>query len=204
MQFYHWDSLPDGKKSKAGRKLTKFLRHLPSSSLVNLGQVIFLIDLQFLNHFNLTLEEIFFIVKNDRKHRLALFKKKDNWWIAACQGHSNASQSIDVIEQHLLEPIVDIPPFLWHGTTRANATSIFKSGLSRQSRYHIHLVGPSPENAYEPNRNQISGFRSSSEALIRIDTRGLNIVLWKSLNGVYLTTGNSSGLIPHQFLKIDG
>ena len=108
MQFYHWDSLPDGTKSKAGRKLTKFLRHLPSSSLVNLGQVIFLIDLLFLNHFNITLEEIFFIVKNDRKHRLALFTNNDNWWIAACQGHSNITQSIDTIEQHLLEPIVKI------------------------------------------------------------------------------------------------
>ena len=80
------------------------------------------------------------------------------------------------------------------------------NGLSRCSRFHIHMIGPnSEEELCEYNRNAVSGYRASSDVLIRVDVNEAmksGIIFYKSLNGVYLSSGNATGIIPAQFLKV--
>lgn len=69
------------------------------------------------------------IVESNDKKRFAF--NDDKTKIRASQGHS-----IDVDLE--LKPVIP-PPVLYHGTTGKYLDSIFKTGLKKQSRQHVHL-----------------------------------------------------------------
>lgn len=77
----------------------------------------------------LTMDELEEIVATNNKKR---FKFNDNKTkIRASQGHSI---NVDL----KLEP-VEPPDVLYHGTATKNLDSIFKYGISKQKRQHVHL-----------------------------------------------------------------
>lgn len=193
-----------------GRKMISFLRHKPIDTLVNVGSILYEVNTNFLKHFGiLSITDFIHIVKSDKKRRFAVFlntnSTNENYWVAAAQGHSGNVSRISVIENYLFERVTDIP-YLWHGTTSKFVSSIVMNGLSRCSRFHIHMIGPnSEEELYEYNRNAVSGYRACSDVLIRVDVNEAmksGIIFYKSLNGVYLSSGNATGIIPAQFLKV--
>ena len=208
------DSYVEGKLNKIlnkiGRKMILFLRHKPIDTFVNVGSVLYEVNTNFLKHFGiLSTTDFIYIVKSDKKCRFAVFldtnSTNENYWVAAAQGHSGNVSRISVIENYLFERVTNIP-YLWHGTSSKFVSSIKLYGLSRCSRFHIHMIGPnSEEELYEYNRNAISGYRACSDVLIRVDVGKAmksGIIFYKSLNGVYLSSGNATGIIPAYFLKV--
>jgi len=76
-------------------------------------------------------EDLIFVVKNCKKQRFTF--NEDQTKIRANQGHSI---TID------LELENTIPPEkLYHGTAEKNLESIFKTGINKQNRNHVHLSG---------------------------------------------------------------
>ena len=90
---------------------------------------------------------------------------------AAMQGHSSrATNRIDMdLRLSRLDDEGDlrIPKILYHGTSRANVSSIFKHGLVAGGpgggRSHVHMVGKIN------GTQEVSGVRSSSDTIIVID-----------------------------------
>ncbi len=136
------------------------------------------------------------------------------WLIRANQGHS-----IKVDEDGLLEPITldsELPTTVVHGTTSKTWPLILSSGgLKKMSRNHIHFASGLPagfktlaeasdttdEIKKEP---VISGMRNTSSVLIFVDIRQAlegGIKFWRSANGVILSDGNDSGVLPVEFFK---
>ena len=66
-------------------------------------------------------------------------------------------------------------------------------------------VGSDENDETDYNHNAVSGYRASSDILIRINVKEAEkcgIVFWKSINGVYLTRGNDNGIIPSDYLEV--
>lgn len=191
----------------AGRKMTTFLRHKPSGTLSNVGKVIYEVNNNFLKFFRLNnINDFIAIVTTDNKERFAVFFKNNSekYWVAATQGHSGDLTRIENVEKYLLERVSDIP-YLWHGTKSEYKDSIIKNGLSRCNRFHIHMIGSDENDETDYNHNAVSGYRKSSDILIRINVKEAEkcgIVFWKSINGVYLTRGNDNGIIPSDYLEV--
>lgn len=136
-----------------------------------------------------------------------------DWKIRANQGHS-----VKVEDEGLLEPITAdiIPESAVHGTTHAAWTMIVESGgLKRMNRNHIHFASGLPTGfksvvelgTQEAQAPVISGMRSNSSILVFVDVRkamDAGIKFWKSDNGIILTEGNESGLLPLEyFLRVE-
>jgi len=191
----------------AGRKMTTFLRHKPSGTLSNVGKVIYEVNNDFLTFFGYRdINDFITIVTTDNKERFAVFFKNNSekYWVAAAQGHSGDLTRIENVEKYLLERVSDIP-YLWHGTRSEYGDSIMKNGLSRCDRFHIHMIGSCEDDETDYNHNVVSGYRKSSDILIRINVKEAEkcgIVFWKSINGVYLTHGNADGIIPSNYLEV--
>ena len=85
-----------------------------------------------------------------------------------------------------------------HGTYHKSWGAIQASGgLSRMSRNHIHLAAGLPGDS-----GVISGMRKSCEVVIWIDVAkavAAGMRFFTSQNGVVLTPGDASGLLPTQF-----
>ena len=117
---------------KISKYLSFILRHQPDSiglSLTNEGwaNIDELIDKT--KKFKLTKESLQTVVDTNDKKRFLI--SDDGLRIKANQGHS--------IKVKLeLEPVVP-PEFLLHGTAQRFIESIFKEGLSKQQRHHVHL-----------------------------------------------------------------
>lgn len=121
-----------------------------------------------------TKKELEEIVKNDSKGRYEfdLYHTK----IRALQGHS-----ILGIEPDLLESIP--PSFLYHGTSSRFIDSILKSGITKQSRNHVHL-------SEDIDTAKTVGSRHGGKTVIlKIDTKSMiknGIKFFKSKNNVWL------------------
>lgn len=132
-----------------------------------------------------------------------------NFLIRANQGHS-----IKVEEEGLLEPISldsELPSIVVHGTTHKAWPQIVASGgLKKMTRNHVHfasglpagfelLAGSNDTTSEAQKEPVISGMRNTSAVLIFIDIRKAlegGLKFWKSANGVILSDGDESGLIP--------
>ena len=117
---------------KISKYLSFILRHQPDSINLTLSDegwanIDELIDKT--KKFKLTKESLQTTVDTNNKKRFLI--SHDGLRIKANQGHSIKVK---------LELEAMIPPkFLLHGTTQRFVESIFKEGLSKQQRHHVHL-----------------------------------------------------------------
>jgi len=119
-------------KTKFSKFLSLVLRHKPEviglkldhKGRASLGNLIHL-----MNHNGqpVTIEELKDVVANDNKQRYII----ENGLIYAAQGHS-IDVEVDIRE-------LDPPEVLYHGTAYKSLNSIFKDGITPQSRQYVHL-----------------------------------------------------------------
>jgi putative RNA 2'-phosphotransferase len=120
--------------SNVSKFLSLLLRHQPEKLNLQMdGEGWVYID-HLLDRLNssgnpLTREELQYIVDTNNKKRFAI--SEDGLKIRASQGHT--------IDVDLKLKTQTPPPFLYHGTSQDFVSSILKSGLSPQSRNHVHL-----------------------------------------------------------------
>lgn len=185
--------------NKASRKLVQILRHqileynlnIDSKGYVKLKD---LLQLREFKHINIS--DIQCIVENNQKKRFELININGEYYIRVVQGHNNIVGSM--IDDNLALERIDSKDLkiLYHGTQRTYIDSILSSGLKRMGRKHIHLVD------IIDTKEQVSGFRRISDAIIVIDVQGCmenNIIFYKSKNNVVLTEG-INGIIPKEYI----
>lgn len=121
--------------SKRAKQISKFLslilRHKPEKIGLELdengwGDVSYITKN---TNFNRT--ELNYVVANNEKQRFSL--SRDGNRIRANQGHS-IKVELDLEE-------IAPPDTLYHGTVSKFLDSIFKSGLAKQTRQHVHMSG---------------------------------------------------------------
>lgn len=173
------------------RKLTKLLRHnLDNIEHDNAGYVEFNIIKKILP--NITIEIIKEIVKNDKKNRFDIKISENKFFIRANQGHSSGNIDENEIFEIITKPIYGV----YHGTYSDKVDSIFKNGLSKMNRKHIHIA---------ESDSSISGKRKSADTKIYIDMKtAINdgIVFFRSKNNVILTRGNDDGILLPKYLSL--
>ncbi len=150
-----------------------------------------------------TKQDIERIVETNNKKRFTLISRDDGTYICANQGHSLKTINNDNLQK--LEEPKDFPSQLIHGTTLPKLKLILESGgLSKMNRNHIHFTS----NLTNDDANGVvTGIRYNSNILIYLDITKLQnqdeIQFYKSLNDVYLTPGDSNGVLSKEFfLKI--
>ncbi|MEX8193458.1 RNA 2'-phosphotransferase [Comamonas guangdongensis] len=122
---------------------------------------------------SMSLEELQAVVADNNKQRFAF--SEDGTRIRANQGHSIPVE----LELTSRRP----PAELYHGTATRFLDAIFREGLKRQSRHHVHLSA-STETAGAVGR------RHGKLALLRVDAARMAVdghVFYCSDNGVWLT-----------------
>lgn len=130
----------------------------------------------------LTLDQIKLIVAENNKKRFAV--SEDGKKIRASQGHS-----IDI--DLALKPSVP-PEFLYHGTATRFLKSIMATGLTKQSRQHVHL-----SSNYETALSV--GQRHGSPLVLTVNAQEMQkngSLFYLSENGVWLTDN-----VPRKYLK---
>ena len=145
-----------------------------------------------------TREHVQYIVDSCEKRRFAL--SPDGSKIRANQGHSVSA----VKEEELLTPIEDAAELRMcvHSTFPKAVEAISRSGLSRMSRRHIHMVDSFETHA---ESGAISGVRRSARVHVHVDAAAAmaaGITFHRSANGVILSAGNADGFIPAEFCTI--
>lgn len=183
------------KLNKAGRTMTKILRHElhkyihDEEGFVNLDLI--LKSDKIFSEVNI--DDIKKIVDTDNKSRFSLKIKDNKVFIRANQGHSSGNLN-DNIMMTLLDKQI---PGCYHATYINNLNSIKKNGISKMKRKHIHIA--------ESDQAK-SGKRSSCNVKILINMElAMNdgIKFYRSENGVILTEGDQNGLLlPKYFLDI--
>lgn len=116
------------------RDLSKYiaflLRHHPEEENLKMDNKGFIKVNDLIKAINCTKEELIEIVETDNKKRYEF--NLDGTKIRAVQGHSIKGLDIGLTE---LKP----PKILYHGTATRFIDSIKKSGLTPQTRHHVHL-----------------------------------------------------------------
>jgi RNA:NAD 2'-phosphotransferase (TPT1/KptA family) len=167
---------------KAGRRVTKFLRHV-AAAVTRLDGYVNISDLlDALSIPGLTVDMVLDICERDRKGRFAVCEEEDGTvWIRANQGHT-----ITCIDPELLmTPIesADDLPICLHGTYNEALQNILRSGsLNRMSRQHIQMAIGLPD---DPEVR--SGVRQNIDVVIYIDVRkaiSLGLRFYRSANNV--------------------
>ena len=113
------------------------------------------------------------VVETNDKKRFAF--SEDGQKIRASQGHS--------ITIDLGYTPVEPPEILYHGTARHNLDSIFKEGLQKRNRHHVHL-SPDQDTAVS------AGHRHGKVVVLKILARAMfdqGCEFYRSQNGVWLT-----------------
>ena len=177
--------------NKTTNKLSKFLslvlRHSPETIGITLDEngwtdVIDLIDKMNKNGEKINMEVLKEIVNTDNKSRYTFDENYTK--IRATQGHS-VKVELGYIPQK--PPII-----LYHGTGKKYIESIFKDGIKKQSRNHVHLSGDK-ETALKV------GQRHGTPIILEILSEEMynnNHQFFLSENGVWLTD-----YIPVEYIK---
>lgn len=160
---------------KISKYLSFILRHEPGSiglvlsdeGWADLNELI-----EKTNKFKLTKMLIYKVVETNDKKRFLI--SDDGLKIKANQGHSIKVN----LELEALTP----PDFLLHGTAERVLDLIFKQGLTKQGRHHVHLS--------ETQKTAISvGSRYGKPVLLKIDSQQMHqdgIEFFKTENDVWL------------------
>ncbi len=123
-----------------------------------------------------------FVVANNNKRRFVIDTKQNR--IRANQGHS--------IEIELGYPAKEPPTLLYHGTARKKVDFIFKTGLEKRSRHHVHL-SPDVDTAIKV------GQRHGKPVVLEVKAKEMHLdgyTFFISENGVWLTDS-----VPVKYLK---
>lgn len=168
---------------KKSKRLSKVLRHDPSSVGLKLDAAGWTPVLTLLPAMHLTMEELEQVVADNNKKRFEF--NEDKSLIRASQGHS--------VEVELGYEEKTPPSLLFHGTSTQNFGAIFseKNGLLKMGRHQVHL------SADEATALVVARRRPQPVILHvaagRMAQQGLKFYL--STNGVWLTE-----CVPVQFL----
>jgi putative RNA 2'-phosphotransferase len=124
------------------------------------------------------------VVASSDKQRFAF--SNDGLRIRANQGHS--------IEVELGLPVMTPPDVLFHGTASRFMDSIFRTGLEKRARHHVHLT--------EDGQIAVSvGRRYGVPVVLRIDAQAMAVeghAFRCSANGVWLTDN-----VPAKFIQVE-
>lgn len=163
---------PSGAGGKMSRFLSYVLRHAPESIGLELepgGWVdVHVLLRKLAAHGNaLTRDDLDKIVREDKKQRYAL----EGGRIRANQGHS--------VEVDLGYEPATPPAELYHGTRREHLSSIWREGLRKMERHHVHLA--------ETREQAVSSSRPVSLKIVASAMQHYGHVFYRSTNGVWLT-----------------
>jgi putative RNA 2'-phosphotransferase len=123
------------------------------------------------------------LVLDNNKQRFEL--SEDGEGVRARQGHS--------VEVDLGFAPQVTPALLFHGTAQRFLESILGSGLSKQSRLHVHL-------SQDPQTARKVGQRHGTPVVLRVDAQAMHAdgaQFFLSTNGVWLTDA-----VPARFLSL--
>lgn len=163
---------------KSSKYLAKHLRHEPERLGLTLSEggwvsIEALLAACRLHDFSLSKAELEEVVAKNDKQRFSF--DSTGSLIRANQGHS-----IEVDLQ--LEPVIP-PAVLYHGTGRSSVAGIWKEGISKASRHHVHL-------SLDIETAIMVGKRHGSPVVFNINSAAMSedgIVFYLSTNGVWLT-----------------
>lgn len=168
--------------TKKSKKLSLLLRHNPGLCNLKMDSHGWIVVSELCTKMPILLSDLEEIVRTDNKGRYSF--SEDKLKIRANQGHS-----VDVdVELKEKEP----PEFLYHGTGKKSLDSIWKEGLKKMSRLHVHLSADQ-ETALKV------GSRHGVPVVLRISAKEMYAaghVFWLSENGVWLTSS-----VPTKFMK---
>ncbi len=168
----------DRRLVQISKTLSQHLRHKPQSLGLNLEtsgwvQVDALLEAQARKGFSLSREELEKVVTQNDKQRFSFDPTRTR--IRANQGHS--------VEVDLELTVFEPPETLYHGTNDAALEAIFRGGLQRMSRHHVHL-SPDTQTAVRV------GSRRGKAVILRVralEMHRAGFVFYRSDNGVWLT-----------------
>ncbi len=175
-------------KKKHFKFLSLVLRHSPEKINLNIDHAGWAKTEELLkclaNHNPLTLEQLKEITESNDKKRFEF--SKDGKKFRASQGHS-----IDVkLDYKSVEP----PKVLYHGTVGKFIDLIFKEGLSKQKRHHVHL-------SKDVQTASKVGLRRGKPIILEVDAEQMykdGHIFYVSANGVWLTDN-----VPSKYLTIN-
>lgn len=158
--------------------LSLVLRHDPSKAGISLDENGWVLVDDLLSGMNdigkqLSRADLEHVVATNDKKRFAF--SADGLKIRASQGHS---VDIDLAIQPMTPP-----DLLYHGTAKRNLDSIMHTGLTPQSRRHVHLSA-------ETETARKVGMRHGSPIILLVHASAMSkdgIAFYRSENGVWLT-----------------
>ena len=174
-------------KVKISRFLSLILRHHPERINIKLdnngwASVEELLQNMQSSRYKITFEELKDVVDTNDKKRFIF--NEDFSKIRASQGHS--------IKIDLQLKALDLPDTLYHGTATKFLDGIFKQGLKKMNRQHVHL-SKDIETATKV------GSRHGKPVILEINAKGMTAdgyTFYLSDNGVWLTDD-----IPAEYIK---
>ena len=117
------------KVKKAGRYMSLLLRHSPEKEGLVMDKFGWVMIVQLIKVLDIKIEDLEQIVREDNKQRFSFNSSMTK--VRASQGHS---ADVDV------QPTETKPPrILFHGTTTRFLESIYKTGINKGKRNHVHL-----------------------------------------------------------------
>lgn len=177
----------DARLVKISKYLSKHLRHTPEEIGLKLEEGGWVLVDELLavcakHKFVISREQLNEVVDKNNKKRFSFDTSGTK--IRANQGHSIA---VDL----QLEPQVP-PDLLYHGTGQGAVESIFRTGLNKMSRHHVHL-------STEVATAKSVGQRHGKPVVFAVDAAAMHedgYLFYRSDNGVWLVDN-----IPPQYLK---
>jgi len=158
---------------RTGKYITLLLRHKPEKENLDMDKNGYVSVKQLLSRLKISKLDLDYIVETDNKTRFSYSASKDK--IRCNQGHS-----IDVdVELKEIKP----PDILYHGTAWKSVESIYKTGIEKRDRLHVHLSS-------DLETAEKIGLRHGKLYIFKIDTKRMyedGIKFYLSENKVWLT-----------------
>jgi len=161
------------KVTKAGKYMSLLLRHKPEAEHLDMDKYGYVKVKQLLTALDIKMSDLEEIVETNNKKRFSFSSDKRK--IRANQGHS--------IDVDLGLPPVTPPKILYHGTATKHLESIYKNGIVKGERQHVHLSA-------DLDTAENVGKRHGALVILEIDTKQMfenGFDFFLSENGVWLT-----------------
>ncbi|TFF88996.1 MAG: RNA 2'-phosphotransferase [Promethearchaeota archaeon] len=173
---------------KISKFLSYILRHNPykydlkldKRGFTSLSRIIRILNHRF-KDFNINKQLLQKIIQKSDKERFQIIGER----IRALYGHS-------IPEQIQMEPIKEVPKFLYHGTTKKAFLQIKEQGLKNKSRQYVHLSN-NIDDAIKVGKR-----RTNKPIILLIDTqkaKKASVKFYKS-GDIYL-----SNFVPPEFIE---
>jgi putative RNA 2'-phosphotransferase len=167
---------------RAAKYMSLLLRHCPEKEGLIMDKFGWVMIKQLIKVLNITKDDLDEIVKEDNKQRFSFDTSKTK--IRASQGHSIAVDT---------QPTETKPPdILYHGTATRFLDSIYKTGINKGKRNHLHLSD-------DKETATTVGSRHGTLYILEIDTKQMykdGYKFYLSKNKVWLTDS-----VPTQYIK---